>query len=349
MLFPRRGPAESLRAEAFELGRRRLLGLGCACCLASALPLTRAAAQAAAENPEVQRHLAVAREAAGTDLQAYLSLAQIAAPTPGARRASPDELMRMPTPPPGRAFDNLIFVGNHWVSAWAIPTSDGIILIDAMDNDDEAERIVAAGLRRVGFDPAAVKLVVITHGHGDHYGGVGFFQRTYGTRPVASGADWTMMAASLEFDRPDWGRPPQRDITVEDGGTVRLGDTTLDVVLTPGHTMGTISLLFDVKQRGRTHRAMLWGGTAFNFGRQPDRIARLQAYIDATAKARETAARQNVEVFVSNHDGYDNAVEKLAAMPGAAANPFVIGTDATRRALTVMHECARATMVVWNS
>jgi len=53
----------------------------------------------------------------------------------------------MALPPPGKAFDNLYFVGSKWVSAWAITTSDGIILIDAMDNDDEAERIVDAGLR----------------------------------------------------------------------------------------------------------------------------------------------------------------------------------------------------------
>jgi len=157
------------------------------------------------------------------------------------------------------------------------------------------------------------------------------------------------METGLEFDRPDWGRPPRRDVSVRDGDTVRLGDTTLEVMITPGHTMGTVTLLFDVRQGGRTHRAMLWGGTAFNFGRRPDRIRRLQAYIDATARARDVAARQNVEVFLSNHNGYDEAVEKLARMRPGAANPFVIGREATQRALTVMHECARATMAAWTA
>ena len=130
---------------------------------------------------------------------------------------------------------------------------------------------------------------------------------------------------------------------------IRLGDTNLDVLITPGHTMGTVTLLFDVRQGGRTHRAMLWGGTAFNFGRRADRIPRLQAYIDATARAREIAARQNVEVFLSNHNLYDEAVEKLARMQPGGPNPFVIGSNATQRALTVMHECARATMAAWSA
>ena len=113
--------------------------------------------------------------------------------------------------------------------------------------------------------------------------------------------------------------------------------------------MGTLALLFDVRQADQVHRAMLWGGTAFNFGRQPDHIRRLQAYIDATLCARDIAARQNVDIFLSNHNGYDEAVEKLAKMRKGNRNPFVIGVGAAQRALTVMHECARATMAAWTS
>jgi metallo-beta-lactamase class B len=255
----------------------------------------------------------------------------------------------MPTPPPGRAFDNLIFAGSRWVSSWAITTSEGLILVDAMDNHADAERVPDAGLRKLGLDPATIKLMVVTHGHADHYGGAGFFAARYGSRVVCSEIDWTMMETGLEYDRPELGRPPRRDIAVHDGSQIRLGDTTLEVLLTPGHTMGTITLLFDVREGGRTHRAMMWGGTAFNFGRQPNRIARLQAYIDATVRAKDVAARQGVSVFLSNHTGYDEAVDKLARSAPGQANPFVIGQQATQRALTVMEECARATMAAWTA
>lgn len=338
-------PSSAFSAEPVSPSRRNFLATACACCAVWALD----PAPALAQSPEVQRHLALAREAAGTDLLSYFGLSQIAAPTPGLRRVSPDELMRMPTPPPGQAFDNLFFVGNRWVSAWAVVTSDGIILIDAMDNDDEAEHIIDAGMRKLGLDPKSIKMVVVTHGHGDHYGGVGYLKRKYNPQIIASTLDWTMMETALEFDRPDWGRPPQRDVAVDDGSVLRLGDTSIDVLLTPGHTMGTISLLFNARSGGATHRVMLWGGTAFNFGRRADRLTRIDAYIAATDRAREIAVRQNVDVFISNHNIYDQAVEKLETMARGGPNPFVLGSATTARALTVMNECAKATRVVWSS
>lgn len=343
MFQPPRQPMRAEAVEPIDPQRRRLLAMVCVCCAMAASPIMPAAAQSVA----VQRHLAAARLAAGDDLRAYLLLAEIVAPTPGAKPMTPDELMRLPTPPPGQAFDNLFFVGSRWVSAWALVTSDGIILIDAMDNDEEAETIIEAGLRQLGLDPARIKMVVITHGHGDHYGGVGYFKRRYAPQIVASSIDWTLMEAKLEFDRPDWGRPPKRDVAVEDGSVLRLGDTAVEVLLTPGHTLGTISLAFDVKEGGRSHRALLWGGTAFNFGRQPDRLSRLQGYIDSTARVRELAARQGTAVFISNHNIYDEAVEKLERLRAGQPNPFVIGPAATQRALTVMNECAQATLEVW--
>ena len=336
-----------LKFQAGETGlnRRRFLAFGCACCAISTFPIS---AKAAA-SPDVQSHLAAAKKAAGDDLRAYLKLGEIAAPTPGAVRVSPDELMKLPAPPPAKVFDNLYFVGSKWVSAWAITTSDGIILVDAMDNDDEAEHIIDAGMRTLGLDPAEIKMVVITHGHGDHYGGAGYLEKKYGPKLVMSGEDWTMVETKLEFDRPDWGRPPKRDVVVEDGSVLTLGDTKIDILLTPGHTLGTISLLFDVHEGGKTYRTMLWGGTAFNFGRQPDRMKRLQAYIDSTARARDIAGKQNVSVFISNHSVYDEAVTKIEKMRDGGANPFIIGVDATQRALTVMNECAQATMIAWRT
>jgi metallo-beta-lactamase class B len=323
--------------------RRAFLKLGCACWAMLAAP---SLAFGQTPSPDVARHLAAAKQAAGSDLGAYLALGQTA--DPDFKPDIPDlkALMAMPAPPPGKAFDNLYFVGSKWVSCWAITTSAGIMLIDAMDNDDEAQRIVEGGLKTLGLDPAEVKTVVITHGHGDHYGGANYFVDKYKSRIVASEADWTMMETKLEFDSPLWGRPPKRDVSVTDGAKVTLGDTTLDILVTPGHTMGTISPLFDVWSGSQKHRALLWGGTAFNFGKNPER---LQAYIDSTARALKIARQQGVDVFISNRSQYDHAVEKLAEKNADGPNPFVLGEATVQRALTVMNECAQATLALWNS
>src|SRR5690606_38944601 len=111
--------------------------------------------------------------------------------------------------------------------------SDGIILIDAMNNADDAEHVIDVGMRKLGLDPAQIKMLIITHGHGDHYGGADYFVGKYSPKVIASRADWDMMETNLEFDLPVWGRPPKRDVAVEDGDKLTLGDTTVDVILTP--------------------------------------------------------------------------------------------------------------------
>jgi metallo-beta-lactamase class B len=89
-----------------------------------------------------------------------------------------------------KVFDNVYFVGTKWVSAWAITTYDGIILIDALNNDAEAERFITGGLRKLGLDPAQIKYLVISHAHGDHYGGARHLVEKYHPRVVMSEVDW---------------------------------------------------------------------------------------------------------------------------------------------------------------
>ena len=177
MPFLQRPAAVPFGAEettSVSAGRRAFLKLGCACCAMLAAPQL---AFGQTPSPDVARHLAAAKEAAGSDLGAYLALGQSA--DPNYTQPAPDlkALMEIPAPPPGKAFDNLYFVGSKWVSSWAITTSAGIILIDAMDDEEEAQRIVEGGLKTLGLDPAQVKTILITHGHGDHYGGASYFAK----------------------------------------------------------------------------------------------------------------------------------------------------------------------------
>lgn len=292
----------------------------------------------------VDAHVARATNLAADDLKFLLPVCN---PQPAQRPGGPaiEQLLQRaiaaPAPEPGQAFDNLFFVGSAWVSAWVLKTSDGLILIDALNNPLEARGLIEGGMRKLGLDPAQIKYIVVTHGHGDHYGGAPMLTEKYRARVVASTQDWQMMETGLEFDSPQWGRPPKRDIAIKDGDTLTLGDTTVAFYVTPGHTLGTISPVFDVKFQGRTHKAMLWGGTSFNFGRD---MGRLDDYIAQTERMRQVAARQGVDVLLSNHPGYDGTLGKLASLRTrpASANPFVSSTAVVDRSLQVLGECARA-------
>jgi metallo-beta-lactamase class B len=304
------------------------------------------AARPPASEATAAAHVENATRAAGTDLaqlSTYLCEQPPAAKPPQAEaEKSVAAMMAMPAPPPGQAFDNLFYVGAKWVSAWALKTSDGVILIDSLDNQAEAASLIEPGLRKFGMDPAKIKYVIITHGHGDHYGGANYLVQQDRPRIVMSDVDWTMTETKLEFDTPLWDRPPKRDIAAHDGDKITLGDTTVTLYLTPGHTNGTISPVFDVWSGGQRHRVLLWGGTAFNFGRD---LVRLDSYAASTQRLRDIAQQQGIDVLLSNHPGFDNSLiklDQLRTQSPSQPNPFVIGTPTVVRALTVMGECSQA-------
>jgi metallo-beta-lactamase class B len=261
---------------------------------------------------------------------------------------SQGDLIAAPLPPAGKAFDNLYFVGSRWTNAWAITTSQGIILLDAMDNDWEAEHVIADGLEKLGLDPAQIRYVIVSHGHSDHYGGANWLKAKYGARIVMSAIDWDLVDKARGKPAKDGrGDVPARDMTVKDGDAIVLGDTKLRIHLTPGHTLGTISSVFDVRQHGKLHHAMLWGGSSFNFGRgRPDQ---LQAYLETVRVAPAWIKRERIDVLLSNHPEYDRSIVKLAALQGgkSRANPFVIGVSGVIRAVRVIEQCALATQIAW--
>jgi len=219
-----------------------------------------------------------------------------------------------------------------------------VILLDALNNEDEAERLIDGGMRKLGLDPSGIRFIVVTHAHGDHYGGVEYLVPRYRSAVVASEVDWQQLEGKLEYSSPHWGPVPKfnaaRDRRVNDGDKVTLGEASVTTYITPGHTLGTITPTFEVKSGGRTYKVLLWGGTAFNFGKD---VPRLQSYIDATERMASIAKEQGIDVMISNHAGYDNTVAKLDAIrKGAAQNPFVIGNDAVVRSLQLMGACAMA-------
>jgi metallo-beta-lactamase class B len=240
---------------------------------------------------------------------------------------------------PQKVFDNLYFVGQTEYSAWAITTSQGIIVLDAIfDYSVEAE--VDEGLRKLGLNPADIKYVVISHAHLDHAGGAKHLQEKYGARLVMSAADYDL----LDQQNPSW--KPKRDMVATDGMKLTLGDFTMTLYLTPGHTEGTISTVFPVRDGNAKHVVATWGGTLFNFGRNRPR---LESYAQQAERFKEIVTKAGADVMLSNHTIYDGSKTKLPAVKVRKAgekHPYVIGSDGVRRYLTVVGECARAAVEI---
>ncbi len=350
-----------MRARAITLlaGSGAVLFLGCSPGDAEPGDLTAEEHLSAAQVAAGQEHVALlnrlctqvttaatARAAASTGQTPATAAAPPSAPA-STGQAPPAPAARTPGPPPRSAwyaepvkvFDNLYFVGQTRYTAWAVTTSEGIIIIDPLfDYSVEAE--VADGLTKLGLDPETIRYVIVSHGHRDHVGGARYLQDRFGARVILGAADWDL----LDSSGGDWPKP-RRDIVAEDGYELRLGETTLVLHLTPGHTPGTISTLIPVTDGGRRHMAALWGGTAFNFMGRSGEARWFGEYVGSAERFRDLAEAAGADVLLSNHPQYDGSTTKLPALAVRGAgdpHPYVIGSERVGRYLTVAQECAAA-------
>jgi len=114
------------------------------------------------------------------------------------------------------------------------------------------------------------------------------------------------------------------------------------ILTTPGHTPGTLSMTFQVKDHGRTLNVAYAGGTAFNF---PSTVPNFDIYIDSQKKMAAAAAATNATILMTNHSEFDYATTKiklLAARKPGEQHPYEIGKEAVARYFTVTRECAEA-------
>jgi metallo-beta-lactamase class B len=246
---------------------------------------------------------------------------------------------------PAKVFDNLYFVGGKIHSSWALKTREGIILLDTI-YPYNSEELIVGGMRKLGLDPKDIKYVVVSHAHQDHIGGAEMLQKRYGARVVMSGPDWDLVEKVPNRFKS---MAPKRDIVATDGMKLTLGESTVSIWFTPGHTDGTISFTFRVLDRGRPVNLVYSGGTAlvYEYHLPEWSIKNLQTYINSqrhlAAKAKETGAT----VLVSNHSEFDNAYNKnrMLAGRGKGPHPYEIGADWVQRYFKVTENCARATQL----
>jgi metallo-beta-lactamase class B len=331
--------------------RRVLLGVVVAACAAAAAPSPADAQgrgrgnrpavyptdQQMAQSKEAQRHLAAARALAKSDLMKEFENACSAM---GPQRPALVRQQRGLPPAekyvvePTRIFDNLWFLGLSDQGAFAVTTSDGIILIDTLNNTEEARDVLVPSLKKAGLDPAQIKYIVLSHGHPgqtDHTGGASYLQRTYGAKVMMGKPDWD---ATLPAQKPE--RPlARRDGDIVDGTRLTLGDTTLTFALQPGHTPGSLAMFIPVTHRGQSHTVLLLSGVY----QTPNRES-----LVAFERVIDLARKQKVQVLLNSHpDILQDTHDLMAAIRKNpdAPNPLLYGDRADRH-LAMIVECARA-------
>jgi metallo-beta-lactamase class B len=239
---------------------------------------------------------------------------------------------------PAKVADNFYFIGTKIHNAWALVGSDGIVVIEALF-DYAAPDEIADGMRKLVLDVNRVKYVVLSHAHADHDGGARFLQDKMPTaKMVYGGPDWD----AIDKAATHAGGKPKRDTVGTDGMKLAVGDASVQIVTTPGHTAGTLSYLFEIKDNGKPLRVAYVGGTAIPFD---GTAAYYDTYLASVRKMAKAAADFGATVLLSNHTEFDNGYYKshtAAHRRPGEANPFDVGRAAVGRYFTVVDNCTTA-------
>ena len=203
-----------------------------------------------------------------------------------------------------KIFDNLYYVGVDLVSAYLMTTSDGLVIIDTLFAAS-ADKLLN-NVRALGFDPADVEYIFVSYGHGDHAQGAPIIKEATGARVGMTAEDWAMTDQTP-------------DMTMTDGQSITLGDTTFTFYVTPGHTLGVLSMAFPVRDGDRTHNAFMFGGMGLNFSG----VDRTEMYLDTVRRVQQM---DGIEVNVTNHEGAGQVfarADRLADRGPGDPHPFV--------------------------
>jgi len=222
--------------------------------------------------------------------------------------------------PPFKMFDNLYYVGLDFVNAYVIQTSGGLILVDTLFG--EFGEHTAKAMQELGLNPKDVKYILITHGHDDHYGGLKRMQAMTGAKVLMAEADWKLMEDTIrkEGEAAVASKLIPRDMIVKDGDTLKLGNTTITLYLTPGHTPGTTSLVFPVTDNGQMHQVFMWPGPTLQ---SPD-VAVMEQFL-ATTRRLQTLTKGS-DVWLHSHPWSVSLFEKYEKLKNRKAgepNPYV--------------------------
>jgi metallo-beta-lactamase class B len=215
---------------------------------------------------------------------------------------------------PFRVVGNIYYVGAAGVSAFLVVTPAGSILLDA--GLPETAPQIAGNIRALGFHVTDVKVLLDSHAHFDHSGGLAELKRLSGAKLVASAGD----APALERGGRD-SPAVAVDRVVNDGDTVELGGLTMTVNITPGHTKGCTTWSTTTTENAKPYRVLFHCSTSV-----VDKLVGNREYphiVDDYEQSFRKFRAMEADVFLAPHPAFFRMEEKRSRMRPGAANPFV--------------------------
>ena len=259
-----------------------------------------------------------------------------------------------------RLFDNFYWIGNTGIGVWLITSSDGYILYDTMNSEEDARTIIVPEMKKANLDPMKIKYLVFGHNHFDHTGGGEYLQRLTGAKAVMHRDDWEIYLKSSGRGGRGRGRgadaaaagetaPPtaplpkmNRDIDATDGMTLKAGDVTATIFQMTGHTPGSIGMVVPVKYQGRQHPILLVTAATDVHNRE--------SFVGGYEHIWDAGIRMKVENVMQSHPNTNmNLLARTKYVNDhypPAKNPLLYGAARTERYIDIMRNCTLARMEV---
>lgn len=228
---------------------------------------------------------------------------------------------------PFRIGDGLYYVGATDIASYLIVTRAGLIVIDGGYADTAPQ--ILANIRTLGFDPREVKILLNTHGHLDHAGGLAALKAATGAKVYSSAPDAPLLEnggrGDFALTAPAYRFPPVHvDHIIADNEQVNLGGTILTARLTPGHTRGCTTWTFPVRVAGQLRQALVLCSLSVLpsyrlAGPSPSYPGIAEDYIRSYARLRALPC----EVFLGSHGGFFGLERKRQALLAGNLTSFV--------------------------
>lgn len=219
--------------------------------------------------------------------------------------------------PPARIFANVFYVGTCGITVLLVTGADGHVLIDGATA--EAAPAILANIRALGKEPKDVRIIVGSHEHADHMGGLAALKAATGARLlVRAPARDVLESGRVDPADPQAGiiagmAPVAVDGVLSAGRPVELGAIALTPVATPGHTDGGTSWTWRACEGVRcANIAYVDSLTAvsadgYRFADHPERVAPFRATFGRVATLK-------CEILITPHPGASNLFARLSGL-----------------------------------
>ena len=217
--------------------------------------------------------------------------------------------------PPVRIHANTYEVGTCGISSILIVGDQGSILIDG--GPEAAADVIAANVRKLGYDIRDVRFILTSHEHLDHVGGIAKLQRMSGATVVTSVlAKKVLESGTVDANDPQAGSlqpfpPVPVGRTVADGQEVRLGNLMLTAIATPGHTAGALSWRW-VSCDGGVCRTIVYADSLSPVSREGYRFSDHPAWLTMYRASIAKIAASPCEILITPHPSASQMPQRFA-------------------------------------